>query len=84
MMRQPLHTVHLKLATLAGEQCTVSFEPKGAQAPLPVGEVFAVEISGPGDGIVEVSFAKEGLIIGEWDGAHTRVRNSRGEEVATY
>jgi hypothetical protein len=49
-----------------------------------VGEVFAVEISGQGDGVVEVSFAKDGLVIGEWDGAHTRVRNRRGEDVATY
>jgi hypothetical protein len=34
--------------------------------------------------LVEVSFAKDGLVIGEWDGAHTRVRNRRGEDVATY
>jgi hypothetical protein len=82
-MAQAHRTVQLKLTTLADQQCTVSFEPKGAQALLPVGEVFAVEISGPGDGIVEVSFAKEGLVIGEWDGARTRVRNRRGEDVAT-
>ena len=62
-MTQPHHSVQLKLTTLADRQCTVSFEPKGAQAVLPAGEVFAVEISGPGDGIVEVSFAKDGLII---------------------
>ena len=71
-MTQPHHKVQLKLTSLADQQCTVSFEPKGAQALLPVGEVLAVEISGPGDGIVEVSFAKDGLVIGEWDGAHTR------------
>jgi hypothetical protein len=83
-MTQPQHSVQLKLTTLADQQCTVSFEPKGAQALLPVGEVFTVGISGPGDGIVEVSFAKDGLIIGEWDGAYTRARNRRGADVATF
>ncbi len=83
-MKRSNHTVRLILTNLADSTCTISFEPKGAQAQLPVGEVFAVEITGPGDGLVEVSFDGDGLSIGEWDGAHTRIRNKRGEKVATY
>jgi hypothetical protein len=58
-------------------------EPFGAQAELPKGEVFTVEVAGPGDGLVEISYAPNGVIIGEWDGAETRLWNRRGDEVAT-
>ena len=83
-MKRSNHKVQLMLTNLTDSTCTVSFEPKGAQAQLPVGEVFVYEISGPGDGLVEVSFDRDGLSIGEWDGAQTRVRNKRGDNVVTY
>jgi len=76
--------VRLLVSNLTELPCRVSFEPLGDQALLPAGGIFNVEISGPGDGLVEISFAEDCLQIGEWDGAKTRVRNMRGENVATY
>jgi hypothetical protein len=84
-MTQPHQLVRLKVVNMTELPWRVSFEPMGDQAELPPGEMFAVEISGPGDGLVEVCVAKPSrLIIGEWDGAVTRVKNVRGEIVETY
>ncbi len=74
-------TSRLQLSNLSDSSCTVSFEPLGAQAELPIGELLDVEISGPGDGVVEVSYVPNGIIICEWDGASTVARNQRGELV---
>jgi hypothetical protein len=76
-------TVRLKVSNLTELPCKVAFEPLGDQAQLPAWDLFDVEISGPGDGVVEVSFAKLGLIIGESDGAKNsyskRARRKRAD-----
>jgi hypothetical protein len=77
-------TVRLKVCNLTENPLKVAFEPLGDQADLSAGETFAVEISGPGDGLVEICVSENGLIVGEWDGARTRIRNMRGENVKTY
>ena len=77
-------TVQLKVCNLTEIPLRISFEPLGDQADLPANGTFAVEISGPGDGLVEICVQKGGLIVGEWDGAKTHVRDMRGENVATY
>ena len=75
-------TVRLLLSNLSDDDfCTVSFEPLGGQVAVGKGEALTVEISGPGNGIVEVSHVSNGLIIGEWEGATTRVMNHLGEVV---
>jgi hypothetical protein len=77
-------TVHLKVCNLTEKPLKIAFEPLGDQADLPAGDTFAVEISGPGDGLVEICVDEHGLSVGEWDGARTRARTLRGEDVATY
>ncbi len=77
-------TVHLKVCNLTESPLNISFEPLGDQADLPAKGTFAVEISGPGDGLVEICVEEKGLVVGEWAGAKTRVRNMHGENVATY
>lgn len=77
-------TVHLKVCNLTESPLKLSLEPLGNQADLPAKGTFAVEISGPGDGLVEICVTKKGLIVGEWDGAKTRVRTMTGENVRTY
>lgn len=71
--------VCLLVSNVSGDKCTVSLEPLGGQITLPKGEVFTVEVSGPGKGIVEVSYASNGIIICEWDGATTLVTNRQGD-----
>ena len=71
--------VRLLVSNVSDGQCMVSVEPLGGQVAVPKGEVLTVEVSGPGKGIVEVSYARNGLIICEWDGATTLVMNRRGE-----
>jgi hypothetical protein len=61
----------------------VSFEPEGSQHRLEAGDYFKVEIVGSGDGEPEVSYVPDGLIIGAWAGARTRVCNKAGAELRT-
>jgi hypothetical protein len=72
-------TVRLLVSNLSEGECTLSLEPLGGQVTLPKGEAFTVELSGPGKGLVEVIYATNELIIGEWDGATTVVMNRHGE-----
>jgi hypothetical protein len=61
----------------------VSFEPEGAQHLLVAGDWFKVEIVGSEDGEPEISYIPEGLIVGAWPGAATRVWNKAGDELPT-
>ena len=72
-------TVRLRFDNLTDSECTLHFEPLGGTALIPRGEALIVEVSGPGDGIVEVSYLADGMMVGEWDGAKTTVFNGRGE-----
>ena len=53
------------------DSCVVAFEPLGEVATLNRGDAFTVEISGPGDGLVEISYDADGISIGAWSGAST-------------
>jgi len=57
--------VRLQLCNVSDSPCTVSFEPLGAQAELPKGEMLDVEIAGPGNGLVEVCYEPNGISTGE-------------------
>ena len=57
-MNQPEPVIRFQLCNVSDSTCTVSLEPLGDQAELRKGEVFTVEISGPGDGIVEICYEK--------------------------
>ena len=83
-MDRPHRVIRFQLSNLTDAPCTVSLEPLGDQADLPKGEVFTVEVSGPGDGPLEISYAPNGVIIGEWNGAKTRLLNRQGERVQTH
>jgi hypothetical protein len=74
----------LKVCNLTEGPLKVAFEPLGDQADLPAHCTFAVEITGPGDGLVEICVGDHGLSVGEWDGAKTRARTISGEDVPTY
>lgn len=74
-------TVRLRFDNLTDQECRLRFEPLGGSAAIPRGEALIVEVSGPGDGIVEVSYLADGMIVGEWDGAKTTVLNRNGEVV---
>ena len=74
-------TVRLLVSNLSHDACTVALEPLGGVVTVPKGELVRVEISGPGDGIVEISYAPNGLIVGEWSGASTQVLDQQGEVI---
>ena len=73
----------LTLTCLDAPTVSVSFEPEGAEHTLARGDWFRVEITGPDDGDPEISYIPDGLIIGAWSGAATRVWNKTGDELAT-
>ena len=70
-------TVRLVLTSLRTD-CTVSFEPEGAEHQLPENHHFTVEISGVGSGVVEVAFQPTGIAIVAWDRAQTRAWDREG------
>ena len=61
----------------------VSFEPEGAEHQLKAGDSFTVEMIGPKRGDPELSYLPDGLIVGAWAGARTRVWNKTGEQLPT-
>lgn len=72
-------TTRLLLECLDVDSCQVAFEPWGAVETLRAGDAFAVEIRGPGDGVVEVAYWAGGVSIWAWSGAELVARNKAGE-----
>ena len=62
---------------------TVFFEPEGSEHRLASDDAFRVEMVGPEPGEPEISFTPNGLIVGAWNKAQTRVWNRTGDELAT-
>lgn len=62
-------------------QCRVAFEPDGAVHYLRADDMFEVEIVGSEAGRPEITYVPEGLLIGAWAGAETRVWNKEGAEL---
>jgi hypothetical protein len=78
-----IKTVFLTLTCLDAPAVQVYFEPEGAEHELVRGDWLRVETSGPADGEPEISYLPDGLIVGAWAGAKTRVRNRAGDELPT-
>ena len=51
----------LLVTVLEAETCVVAFEPEGATITLNKADAFTVEVSGPGDGVVEVAMTPRAL-----------------------
>ncbi len=69
------------LLTANQDHCDIAFEPEGAVLTLRDEDAFTVEVAGSGEGVVEITYGPDGLIVGAWDGAKTRVWNKAGEEM---
>jgi hypothetical protein len=82
-MENELRSVVLSVACLEQPECKVSFEPEGSTHVLSTDDVLRVQISGPGGGDIDVAHLPDGLIIGAWRGAETRVWNKAGDELRT-
>jgi hypothetical protein len=75
--------VVLTLTCIDAPSVIVSFEPEGAVHTLRRDDWFRVEIVGPDEGDVEVSYLPDGLVVGAWSGARTHVWNKAGVELKT-
>lgn len=73
--------IRFGLTCIRAERCTVAFEPEGAQVVLREGDALVVEIAGPDEGPMEISYSPGGLIVGAWPGAVTRVWDKAGNRV---
>ena len=71
------------LTCIDAASVVVSFEPEGAQHVLRSGDLFRVEMAAPSMGEPEISFLPDGLIVGAWSDAETRVWNRAGERLPT-
>jgi hypothetical protein len=80
-MNQSEPFVRLLLTVLDVDSCDVAFEPEGAVVTLRRGDALAVELHGPGSGVVEVSFDPKGISIGAWSGASTTARDRTGQRL---
>lgn len=80
-MNQGESSVRLLLTLFDADSCEVAFEPEGAAVTLKRGDAFTVEIRGPGDGVVEVSYDPKGISIGAWSGASTTAWNRAGHRL---
>jgi hypothetical protein len=76
------HVVKLLLNCIRAPECIVAFEPEGATVTLREGSPITVEISGRGDGIVEVSYWPDGISVDAWSGADTDAWDSNGNKLA--
>jgi len=74
-------TVRLLLTCLEADECSVFFEPEGADITLQRGRKLFVEITGPGQATPEVSYIPSGILVGAWQGARTSVWDETGKEV---
>ncbi len=79
-------TTRLLIQCFEPEACEVAFEPWGAVHTLLREDSFTVEISGPGDGLVEVGYSPGWISVCAWIGddgsvAEVTARNERGESL---
>jgi len=77
------HRVTFVLTCINAPSVVVSFEPEGAHHTLHRGDCFRVEMVGPDVGEPEISYTPNGVIVGAWSRAETRVRNRAGENLPT-
>lgn len=72
------HMVRLRLACDDDPACDVFFEPEGGMVHLRKSDPLSVEVTGPGDGIVEITRIGRGLVVWVWSGAETRAWHKDG------
>jgi hypothetical protein len=77
----PNITIELILTCIDSQSCKVFFEPEGAVIELKAGEVFKVEIEGPGPAVPEISYVPDGIMVSAWAGADTRAWTQAGERL---
>jgi hypothetical protein len=56
--------------------------PAARRLPRDRTPVFTVEVSGPGTGIIEVSYMPEGISIGAWSGGDTFAWDKSGKPLS--
>ena len=63
---QRMPTARLLIQCTAPDACDVAFEPWGSVEILRPDDAFTVEITGPGDGLVEIALSSDGLSVFAW------------------
>lgn len=80
-MRKPDPSVRFIVTCLGAAECIVAFEPEGAIHTLSKGDVFTVEVKGPGSGVIELSYEPGGIIICAWSGGDTFAWDKEGNKL---
>ena len=75
-------TTRLVLQCFDADACEVAFEPWGTVETLRVGDTFTVEVSGPGDGVVEVACRPGGISLWAWSGADVVAWDKEGKRLS--
>ena len=75
--------VCLEITCVDEDKCVVSFEPWGAAYDLAPGDVFYVEVKGPGSGILQILHDPSGISVWTWEGGKFTVRNEAGTALPT-
>jgi hypothetical protein len=84
MTSSEVKTVRLVLSCVVADECSVIFEPFGAEHVLRANDDFHVEITGPGSGEVMVWYAPGAISVTPWlGGDYSNVVTSSGQTLAT-
>ena len=76
-------TVRLNLQCTDEGTCTVAFEPYGATHELRPGDVFHIEVTGPGSGELSILHSPDAISLWPWDEGDFTVHDGQGQELAT-
>lgn len=72
------------VVTCFAEQSIVAFEPVGGYYELHDGDTLDIEMSGPGNGKMEIALLSGGgITIDQWPGSNVTARTKSGEYVDT-
>jgi len=81
---EPIHRMTLIVECAQVSECSVIFEPFGAEHTLVKGDAFRVEIAGPGDGEALIWYGPGAISIIPWVGGdYVAVRNRAGIDLPT-
>ena len=84
MTDEPIYRMTLIVECAQVPECSVVFEPFGAEHTLVKGDAFRVEIAGPGDGEALIWYGPGAISITPWQGGdYVVVRNRAGTELST-
>lgn len=74
-------SVRLMLSCINVSDCVLAFEPEGATTSLKRDQPITVEVSGPQEGVLEISYWPDGISINAWPGAETRAWDAQGNKL---